>query len=244
MGGFLRLVGEWKRAHCARPLRNLMKPILHIDTSGDEGLYFLSEHGVPLPGAVRTGKDHAALGAPAILELLAQHGVGATDLAAIAVCNGPGSYTGLRVGLATAKGIAYACGASLILHNRLTLLLDSLPEGNIAGGTQAVALKARTGEWFSEGRGALGWPAAHYDEAALMKLLQAALPGLRLAADDAPEGGWPVDVEAVPAISTEAWSMRASADELAGAFADVANAEPFYLKAAFAVKPKPGVKGG
>ena len=60
------------------------------------------------------GKSHASLLTLFIIELLNEAGIKAGDLEAIAVSKGPGSYTGLRIGVSTAKGIAYAASVPLI----------------------------------------------------------------------------------------------------------------------------------
>src|SRR5271163_2151267 len=52
--------------------------------------------------------------APAIRALLAQVGWQPADIDLLAVTIGPGSFTGLRVGVATAKVFAYACGAEVL----------------------------------------------------------------------------------------------------------------------------------
>lgn len=57
---------------------------------------------------------HAQKLMPLIESLLQQAGVLQGELAAIAVSSGPGSYTGLRIGVSTAKGLAYALGIPLI----------------------------------------------------------------------------------------------------------------------------------
>jgi tRNA threonylcarbamoyladenosine biosynthesis protein TsaB len=54
-----------------------------------------------------------------IQELLKKHELSFTDLNAIAVSKGPGSYTGLRIGVATAKGLCYALGIPLIAVSTL-----------------------------------------------------------------------------------------------------------------------------
>ena len=59
-------------------------------------------------------KDHGSFLQPAIKELMQETGFALTDLQAIAVTSGPGSYTGLRVGFASAKGLCYALNLSLI----------------------------------------------------------------------------------------------------------------------------------
>jgi len=59
-------------------------------------------------------KSHASLLTVFIGELLSGAGLTANDLEAVAVSKGPGSYTGLRIGVSTAKGIAYAASLPLI----------------------------------------------------------------------------------------------------------------------------------
>ncbi|WP_447640571.1 MULTISPECIES: tRNA (adenosine(37)-N6)-threonylcarbamoyltransferase complex dimerization subunit type 1 TsaB [Chitinophagaceae] len=69
-----------------------------------------------------TQKDHAAFVQTAITQLEKETATALNDLDAIAVVNGPGSYTGLRVGLATAKGLCYALDKKLILVNTLDIM--------------------------------------------------------------------------------------------------------------------------
>jgi tRNA threonylcarbamoyladenosine biosynthesis protein TsaB len=59
-------------------------------------------------------KSHASQLTVFIVELLKENGLKAADLEAIAVSKGPGSYTGLRIGVSVAKGIAYASSIPLI----------------------------------------------------------------------------------------------------------------------------------
>src|SRR5262245_52282348 len=59
-------------------------------------------------------RRHARDLAPAVADLLATQGWKARDLHAVIVSLGPGSYTGLRVGLMSAKTLAYATGCTLI----------------------------------------------------------------------------------------------------------------------------------
>jgi tRNA threonylcarbamoyladenosine biosynthesis protein TsaB len=60
------------------------------------------------------GKSHASMLTLFIIDVLKEAGIKAGDLEAIAVSKGPGSYTGLRIGVSTAKGIAYAASVPLI----------------------------------------------------------------------------------------------------------------------------------
>ncbi len=59
-------------------------------------------------------KSHASLLTVFINELLAEAGLSANQLEAVAVSKGPGSYTGLRIGVSVAKGIAYGASIPLI----------------------------------------------------------------------------------------------------------------------------------
>ncbi len=70
----------------------------------------------------REEKAHAAVLAPFIRELLTQTAIAARNLDAIVVSKGPGSYTGLRIGVATAKGLAYAANVPLMAINTLRMM--------------------------------------------------------------------------------------------------------------------------
>lgn len=73
-------------------------------------------------------KGHASFLQPAIQRVCECAGVALSAIDAVAVANGPGSYTGLRVGLASAKGICYALHKPLILINTLDILACALKE--------------------------------------------------------------------------------------------------------------------
>ena len=67
--------------------------------------------------AIRESRDlksHASLLTVFIKEIFDEAGIKATDLEAVSVSKGPGSYTGLRIGVSVAKGIAYASSIPLI----------------------------------------------------------------------------------------------------------------------------------
>ncbi len=73
-----------------------------------DGTAVIAEHGW------RCANNHTIELSPAIDDMLGRADLSPADLAAIAVAIGPGSYTGLRVGLALAKGLALANGLPLI----------------------------------------------------------------------------------------------------------------------------------
>ena len=83
-----------------------------------------------------------------INDVLGEAGISLNDLSAVAVCGGPGSYTGLRIGMATAKGLCYALDKPLVVDNRLTSLAYHAYKMH-PGCTQYITLlTARDKEYF------------------------------------------------------------------------------------------------
>ncbi|ULQ52334.1 tRNA (adenosine(37)-N6)-threonylcarbamoyltransferase complex dimerization subunit type 1 TsaB [Flavihumibacter fluvii] len=103
-----------------------MSKILIIDTAIDVAGLCLCD-GTHIIGEDRnaTLKDQAGWLQPAIARLLKKAGLPLSSLEAIAVSAGPGSYTGLRVGMATAKGLCYALSKPLISMNTLKIMAIS-----------------------------------------------------------------------------------------------------------------------
>jgi tRNA threonylcarbamoyladenosine biosynthesis protein TsaB len=75
-------------------------------------------------------RGQAAALAPMVAEVLAEAGVGATDLDALAVTVGPGSFTGIRAALALAHGIALATRRTLVGVTVAEALAEALPPGH------------------------------------------------------------------------------------------------------------------
>jgi tRNA threonylcarbamoyladenosine biosynthesis protein TsaB len=100
-----------------------MTLILNIDTSQDTACVSLADDGAIIKAVTNeTQKDHAAWIHPAIEKLFEETEYNVNDLAAIGVSNGPGSYTGLRIGLSTAKGLCYALKIPLITIGTLEVM--------------------------------------------------------------------------------------------------------------------------
>jgi tRNA threonylcarbamoyladenosine biosynthesis protein TsaB len=100
-----------------------MALILNIDTATETASVSLAEDGHIarlVTNAIQ--KEHASFLHIAIQEVLQQSGKKMTDMDAIAVTAGPGSYTGLRVGMASAKGLAYALGKPFITLGTLEMI--------------------------------------------------------------------------------------------------------------------------
>lgn len=120
--------------------------ILAIDTATDWiGLALHDGSTVLADAGWRNRKTQTIELAPAIAQLWARAGVTAADLEAIAVAIGPGSYTGLRVGLAVAKGIAL--GHKLPLVGVGTLDIVAAGMGRSDEDLIAVAEAGRTRLW-------------------------------------------------------------------------------------------------
>jgi tRNA threonylcarbamoyladenosine biosynthesis protein TsaB len=97
--------------------------ILHIDTAV-EGASICVSKGTEVLGLSQNKetRDSAAWLHTAIKDLLNITGVELKALAAVAVSSGPGSYTGLRVGMATAKGLCYALHIPFITIDTLQVM--------------------------------------------------------------------------------------------------------------------------
>lgn len=89
--------------------------LLAIDTSTSvTGLALYDERGPRAESVWESGRNHTAQLLPQLDQLLRHVGARPGDLRAVAVALGPGSWSGLRVGMSTAKGLACAGGLALI----------------------------------------------------------------------------------------------------------------------------------
>ena len=120
-----------------------MALILSIETGTDVCSVALANDGELM--ALREsdeGRDHAKKVALFVDELLRETGVQPADLDAIAVGKGPGSYTGLRIGVSFAKGMCYALNIPLIAVGSLDALTEVAREDYDAG-----ILDIEEGDW-------------------------------------------------------------------------------------------------
>jgi tRNA threonylcarbamoyl adenosine modification protein YeaZ len=95
---------------------------LHIGLFSDDAISLTEFHYISTPGERHI---HDALLAQSTSDLLKNISASANDISRIAFINGPGSFTGLRIGLAFAKGVAFGSGATLIPLIAHTVLMRS-----------------------------------------------------------------------------------------------------------------------
>jgi len=97
--------------------------LLMLETSTDICSVAIMNHNYPIEQRVEVGKSiHSKKLVSFIYELMETTKLSFNELEAIAVSKGPGSYTGLRIGVATAKGLAFGKDVPLIGINTLQIM--------------------------------------------------------------------------------------------------------------------------
>jgi tRNA threonylcarbamoyladenosine biosynthesis protein TsaB len=119
--------------------------LLLIHTAGSEGSVALAEDRQIVASEVLPGRSSSERLVPAVRRLMALQDWNLRDLTAVVVVHGPGSFTGVRVGLSAAKGFSEAGGISLIAISRLALLAAFVGEGDA---TVHAVLDAGRGEFY------------------------------------------------------------------------------------------------
>jgi universal bacterial protein YeaZ len=185
-------------------------------------------------------RAHASMTAPFVKELLDSNGFKVSDCSAVAVSKGPGSYTGLRVGVSTAKGLCFGAGIPLISVGTLDTLvwqaLDNglLPEGchRIVPMIDARRMEVYTAVFSTNGTQLTPTVAQIVDESTFRELLKegpvlfigdGALKCKDIIADDKA-----FFEDCSPKAASMLHPAQKALDE--GIFEDVAYFEPFYLK--------------
>ena len=206
---------------------------LGLDTSGDVCAVALLDGDAALFRAeIAVARAHGRRLAPLIGQAFEHAGRDLSGLGLVAVANGPGSFTGLRIGMSTAKGLALATGAAFVGVPTLAALASTAS----ASGTVVAVLPSRRGEVY----------AGAYREG------REVLPPAALAVDEV--GGWlprPCVVggpgadrlgPALPRVALEASGVAVARLGLARFRAtgaeDPAAAEPAYLKPVATSQPR------
>ena len=191
------------------------------------------------------GRDHARKVGVFVDELLRETGIGPDDLDAVAVGKGPGSYTGLRIGVSFAKGLAYGLRKPLVAVGSLDALAEVAREDYEAGilavdGWDGAYLcpmvDARRMEVYAQVFDTEGRPQSEVSAEVVGPESFAAFrgqgrpfvifgSGARKCADILPDA---VCVEVTPSVRGLAQLAQRAFDE--GRTEDIAYFEPFYLK--------------
>ena len=125
--------------------RTIMNLVLALDCAvGGLGVAVVRD-GACLASLREEGRDQAARLLPAVKSVLRDAGVGRRELSLIAVTIGPGSFTGVRVGLAAARGLAVGLDVPLAGFSTTSVLMA---QAATPGRLVVAAVDSRLGDWF------------------------------------------------------------------------------------------------
>jgi tRNA threonylcarbamoyladenosine biosynthesis protein TsaB len=208
-----------------------MKLLLGIDTCGPTGsvaLGRLSGQSVELLGQIDLeGRSYSSTLVAAVGDLLARSGVTLREVGAIVAVSGPGSFTGVRVGLSAVKGFAEALRIPVVAVSRLEVLA-------VKAGVESAAIDAHRHEVFLR----LGQPGGQAREllAGIHELAAVASPPARIALyDDSAAlllgSAWPgTELVRTPAPTAADALQLCAARVAAGEFVDLALLDGYYLR--------------
>ena len=215
-----------------------MTRILLLETSAATLSVALAQDGKVAAERVCTEpRMQASLTAPLVKEVMEEAGIGFNGLDAVCLSKGPGSYTGLRVGSSTAKGIAFGAGIPLIAIDTPDILVSSVIPGSDRVSFIVPMIDARRMEVYTAVYNAKGErltpieskivePGSFDGYLSRGKVLFIGDGALKCKDVIASENA--IFREAVPLASAMApLALRAFRE---GRFEDVAYFEPFYLK--------------
>ena len=216
--------------------------ILHIETSTKTCSVALSVNGV-LSGVKESTDDNFKHGEVLTLyieELLSECKLSFDKLNAVSVASGPGSYTGLRIGVSTAKGLCYALKIPLIAIDSLAALfaLVEKPETNICSMIDARRMEVFAAIYSPEGKVLKEISADILDEESYREFEPLSCVGdateklVELWEDRSITFLHEIDASASGQAKLAYQKFQAEN------FEDVAYFEPFYLKDFIAIPPK------
>lgn len=221
-----------------------------IETSGQSGSVALVEEGRVLAASSlsQTGRRHARTLVSELKSLLEQLGYSPRDCGCVAVSIGPGSFTGLRVGVVCAKTFAYATGCEIVSVDTLQAIAAATPTGTDSVHVLVDAMRGdvfharydrQDGNWVRQGEiGLSPW----------RKLLPTIDPNI------------PLTGPALTNISTESWAhprlpesswtptaalvaLIGEEQAVAGNTDDVWQLQPLYIRKSAAEEKLDAVKG-
>jgi tRNA threonylcarbamoyladenosine biosynthesis protein TsaB len=211
--------------------------VLAVDTSSPRGsLAVAGPEGVLAEARVVTAEGHSRWLLPAVAALLQGLGLDPRSLDVLAVTTGPGSFTGLRVGLGSVQGLALASGRPCVGLSTLDILAGSAAGSS---GTIVALLDAFRGEVYSGVYDAAGCLRGQWRVGPLATVLEGLPAGSAFVGDGAVAHREAI-CRAVPGAVFPGWarflapSLAAAALRLAAAGVTVSPSDlrPLYLRAA------------
>jgi tRNA threonylcarbamoyladenosine biosynthesis protein TsaB len=204
--------------------------LLGIDTCGPAGSVALGQltgQSVEMLGQIELeGRSYSSTLVTAVGDLLARGGIALRDVGAIVAVNGPGSFTGVRVGLSAVKGLAEGARIPVVAVSRLEVLAAK-------AGLKSAAIDAHRQEVYLR----LGLPRAPARELlAGVAELEDLEPVARIAVCDEAaaellRSAWPAAELAPTSAPTAADALRLSAPRVAaGEFVDLVLLDGHYLR--------------
>ena len=124
--------------------------ILAIDTAAGACSAAVWHDGAVHQRLVEMSRGHAEALVPLLLATLADAGCGFADLDLLAVTIGPGAFTGLRIGLAAARGLALATGLPCLGVTTLEAVAAAVPETETAGRPLLVVLDSKRTDVYAQ----------------------------------------------------------------------------------------------
>ena len=213
--------------------------LLVIDASSDACSVGVAADGaLPVLRTDLVGRTHAERLMPMVAEAMASAGLAFADLERIAVTVGPGSFTGVRIAVAAARGLALATGAETVGIG--TLAVHAEAARSIAGDRPVVvAIAAGRGEIYAQRFAADGF-AASEPELGAPAALAALLDGAAVLAGSGADALAAAAAAANPIVHRDASpDVAALVRVAAGAVAHAAPPRPLYLRPPDA-KPQTG----
>ncbi len=125
-----------------------MSKLLALDTSGDACSVALWHDGQVVENFEMAAQSHTQRALPMIHELLAQMSTALMEIDALAIGAGPGSFTGLRIGMGAVQGLAFAADKPVVPVGTLEALAWQALKENAAVQVVLPALDARMGEVY------------------------------------------------------------------------------------------------
>jgi tRNA threonylcarbamoyladenosine biosynthesis protein TsaB len=220
--------------------------ILLIETSTTQCSVGLSQQGICVSSLSMNEAQytHAEVLHVLITQLLDQEGIQPQDLLAVGVSRGPGSYTGLRIGVSAAKGLCFALQIPLISMDTLAVLAQEYlrPETRTVAVLDARRDEVYLGVYDPQGN-ALMVPHPQVIEPGYFQksiFLEEKLHFVGSGADKCKEIDPVLGAEYHAAVWPHAAQMAGQVFRSfeAGRFEDIAYFEPSYLKDFIAIKPQ------